>query len=61
VLRPLARKLAKGLEGHKGFRGIEQMFRVPFNGKMMDYLAFDATLTSPRSAAASYKRGVWGA
>lgn len=60
TLQPLAHKLAKGLEGHRGFRGIEQMFRVPFSGKMMDYLAFDATLTSPRSAAASYKEAILG-
>ena len=36
------------------------MFRVPFSGKMMDYLAFDATLTSPRAAAASYREAIVG-
>jgi len=58
-----ARKLARGLEGRKGFRGVEKMFRIPFNGKMMDNLAFDANLSSPLAAAASYREAIqnWNA
>lgn len=56
--REHARKLARGLEGHKGFRGVEKMFRVPFSGKMMDYLAFDADLSAPAATAASYRKAI---
>jgi Piwi domain len=58
TLREQARKLARGLEGHKGFRGVETMFRVPFSGTTMDYLAFDADLSSPAAAAASYREAI---
>jgi hypothetical protein len=58
TVREHARKLARGLEGHKSFRGVEKMFRVPFNGKMMDYLAFNADLSAPTAAAASYREAI---
>jgi hypothetical protein len=58
TLREQARKLARGLEGRKGFRGVETMFRVPFNGKTMDDLAFAADLLSPAAMAGSYREAI---
>ncbi len=61
-LQHLAHKLAAGLKGHKRFRGFQQMFRVPFDGTKMDYLSFNADLSSGVAAAASYREEIvrWG-
>lgn len=54
----LARKLARGLEGHGGFRGVHQMFRVPFDGKTMTHYSFKADFSSPTTAAESYRQAI---